>query len=64
MVKKTKKSLIAYIVMIMAFLIVAFFNVNVIFVIIGCALTGLISSLIAEKRMKKATDKTEKGEEK
>jgi hypothetical protein len=39
--------------MLAAFLIVAFFDVNVIFVIIGCALAGLISALVAERKVKK-----------
>ena len=53
MYKKSKKNLFSHIVMALAFLIVAFFNVNVIFVIIGCALAGLISALVAERRAKK-----------
>ena len=53
MYKKSKKNLFSHIVMISAFFIVAFFNVNVIFVIIGCALAGLISALVAERRAKK-----------
>ncbi|MBE5752621.1 MAG: chromate transporter [Clostridiales bacterium] len=53
MYKKSKKNLFSHIVMFSAFFIVAFFNVNVIFVIIGCALAGLISALVAERRAKK-----------
>lgn len=51
MYKKTKKGLIGHIIMALAFALVAFLDVNVIFVIIGCALTGLISSLVAEKKL-------------
>ena len=53
MYKKSKKNLFSYIVMAAAFLVVALFGVDVIFVIIGCALTGLTYSFIAERRMKK-----------
>ena len=53
MYKKSKKNLFSHIVMAAAFVFVAFLNVNVIFVIIGCAIAGLISSIVAERRLKK-----------
>lgn len=53
MYKKSKKNLFSYLVMATAFCIVAFFDINVIFVIIGCALAGFIYSTVAERRMKK-----------
>ena len=52
MYKKCPKDIISYIIMALAFLIVVFFNVNVLWVIIGCALFGLISFLIAERSAK------------
>ncbi|MBP5224765.1 MAG: chromate transporter, partial [Lachnospiraceae bacterium] len=51
--KKAPHSLFAYGVMLAAFLAVAFFKVNAIYVIIACGLFGLIYSLIALKLEKK-----------
>lgn len=53
MYKKVQKNLVSYIVMAFSFIIVAFFDINVLFVIIGCALIGLISSLYAKRRAEK-----------
>jgi chromate transporter len=53
MYKKSKKNLFSHIVMALAFVFVAFLKVNVIFVIIGCAIAGLISSIVAERRLNK-----------
>ena len=53
MYKKAPKGLWAYIVMAGAFIATAFTNVNVLFVIIGCALFGLITSFITKRRTKK-----------
>lgn len=53
MYKKVQKNLVSYIVMAFSFIIVAFFDINVLFVIIGCALIGLISSLYAKRRTEK-----------
>ena len=50
MFKKAEKHKLAYIVMALAFLLTAFLNVNVLFVIIGCALLGLIAALIARRK--------------
>ena len=52
MYKQCKKDLPAYIVTAAAFLLVAFFNVNVLIVIIGCALFGLVTSLVAGRKSK------------
>ena len=53
MYKKVQKNLVSYIVMAFSFIIAAFFDINVLFVIIGCALIGLISSLYAKRRAEK-----------
>ena len=57
MYKSCKKSLFAYIVMAAAFLAVAvvgqFLDISVLYVIIGCAVAGLIYSLITTRRAKK-----------
>ncbi len=52
MYKKVKKGLVAYIIMAGSFVFAAFFEINIIFVIIGCAVVGLVSSLIAQRRNK------------
>jgi len=54
MYKSCPKSAVAYIIMAAAFAVTAFTPVNVIFVIIGCALFGLISSIIISRRSKKS----------
>ena len=53
MYKKVKKSGLSYVIMALALLICAFFDVPVIIVILSCALTGLIYSLIAKRRVNK-----------
>ena len=53
MYKKCKKKIVSYIVMALAFVLVAFFKVNVLFVIITCAAIGLAASLIAKRRASK-----------
>lgn len=52
MYKSAPKGVISYIVMAAAFLLVAVFNVNVLIVIIGCAVFGLVTSMIAARRTK------------
>ena len=52
MYKKSPKGWAAYIVMGGAFLLTAVFDFNVIFVIIGCAVFGLVTSLIMERKVK------------
>ena len=53
MYKKAPKGLVSYIVIACSFLITAFFDINVLFVILGCAVFGLVSSVIIERRSKK-----------
>ena len=53
MYKQCKKNVVSYIAMAFAFIAVALFDVNVLIVIVSCALFGLISSILAERRMKK-----------
>ena len=50
MYKKSPKGWAAYIVMAAAFVLTAIFDVNVIFVVIGCALFGLITSAYLKKK--------------
>ena len=52
MYKKVQKNLVSYCVMALAFIAVAVFDVPMLAVIIGCALIGLVSSFVAERRMK------------
>jgi len=53
MYKKSPKGWAAYLVMGMSFLLTAFFDFNVIFVIIGCAVFGLVTSRMLERREQK-----------
>ena len=53
MYKKAPKNIVSYIVIAVSFIITAFFDINVLFVIIGCGLAGLINSLIIQRRVKK-----------
>lgn len=50
MYKKAPKGLAAYIVMGASFVLTAFLNVNFLFVIVGCAVFGLITSIMASKK--------------
>ena len=52
MYKKSPKGWVSYVVMAGAFLTTAFAGINVLYVIIGCALFGLITSLLAQRREK------------
>lgn len=52
MYKSAPKGWVSYVVMAAAFILVAIFDVNILFVIIGCALFGLITSTIAARRAK------------
>ena len=52
MYKKCPKNLIAYIVIALSFILAAFTNINVLFIIIGCAVLGLVYSLINARRNK------------
>ena len=51
MYKQCPKGLISYILAGLAFVLVAFLHVNVLVVIIGCAVAGLLSSEAARRRM-------------
>ena len=53
MYKKSPKGWVSYVVMAGAFLLTAFVEINVIYVIIGCAVFGLVTSLLAERRLGK-----------
>lgn len=53
MFKKCPKHLVSCIVMAGAFVAAAFLPVNVIYIVIACALFGLVSSFVAERRVKK-----------
>jgi len=52
MFKKNPKNLVTYIVSVGSFIAAAFLNLNVLIIIIGCALIGLISSIYAERSKK------------
>lgn len=52
MYKKCPKSLFGYILMGAAFILSAFTEINVIFIIIGCAVIGLVYSTVLRKRGK------------
>ena len=53
MYKKCPKNAVSYIVMATSFLLAAFLNVPVLAVIIGCAVFGLITSVITSRRAEK-----------
>ena len=53
MAKVCPQKTISYILAALAFILAAVFNVDVLIVIIGCAVIGLVSSLLAERRIKK-----------
>lgn len=52
MSKKCPKNIVSYILAALAFIIVVLFDINVIYIILGCAVIGLVSSLIAGRRVK------------
>lgn len=52
MYKKCPKGIVTYIVAVLAFAVTIFTEVNLIFVIIGCAVFGLVSSFIIEGKEK------------
>lgn len=52
MYKKCPKGLFSYIVMGASFILAAFTDINVIFVLIGCAVAGIVNSLIIKRRVK------------
>ena len=50
MYKQSEKNAVSYIVMAGAFILTAFFDVDVLAVIIGCAVFGLVSSMVISRR--------------
>lgn len=52
MYKQSEKGLMGYIIMALAFIAVAIFDINVLWVIVGCAVLGLVSSLLAGRERK------------
>lgn len=53
MYKKAPKNWASYVVMAGAFVMTAFLKVNVLYVIIGCAVFGLVTSLLVKKEVEK-----------
>lgn len=53
MYKKSPKGWAAYVVMAAAFVMTAFLKVNVLLVIIFCAVFGLVTAMLAERRLQK-----------
>ena len=53
MYKKSPKGWASYVVMAGAFIATAFLNINVLYVIIGCAVFGIVTSLLAKKEVEK-----------
>ena len=53
MYKKCPKSAVSYIVMAAAFILAAFVDVSVLPILIGCALFGLVSTVVMERKAKK-----------
>ena len=53
MSKVCPKNILSYIIVTLAFIFAAIIKINVLYIIIACALIGLISSLIAERRINK-----------
>lgn len=52
MYRQCPKSAVSYVIMALSFVCVAFLDVNVLVVIIGCACIGLAASLLADRRAK------------
>lgn len=53
MYKQSPKGIFAYLIMLGAFVVVAFLPVNVVFVILTCAVVGIVQALIMSRRDKK-----------
>jgi len=53
MYKKSPKNLISYIVIASSFIVAAFVDISVLWIIVGCALFGLITAFYADRRAKK-----------
>lgn len=54
MFKKCQKGVVPYLIVAISFIIAAFTDINVLFIIIGCAIFGLVTSLITERKEKKS----------
>jgi chromate transporter len=52
MYKKCPKGIVSYIIMAASFVLTAFLDIPVLFVLIGCAVFGLVSSIIIHRRNK------------
>ncbi len=52
MFKKIKKEVIPYIIMALSFIIAAFTDLNVLFIVIGSAIFGIVTSIITERKEK------------
>lgn len=52
MYKQCKKGIVSYIVIFFAFAVTVFTDINILYVIIACALIGLVSSVIISRREK------------
>ena len=53
MYKQAPKGILPYAVMLLSFAAVALFGINVLYVIIGCALVGIIISFVFAKEVEK-----------
>ena len=53
MYKKSPKGWVSYVVMGGSFLLTAIFKINIFIVIIGCAVFGLVTAMLAERRLSK-----------
>lgn len=53
MYKKSPKGWVSYVIMGGSFLFTAIFKINLFLVIVGCAVFGLVTSLIAQRRLEK-----------
>lgn len=53
MYRQAPKNLIAYIIMAVAFILTAILNINILYVIIGCAVAGVVSSAFISRRCNK-----------
>ncbi len=53
MYKQCPKNVISYIIAALAFVAIAFLNIGVLYCIIGCAVVGLVYSIIAKRKVEK-----------
>ena len=62
MYKKAPKGVLSYIIMGLGLILSAFTEIDAVFIIIGAGIAGIISSLIADKKLKKPAAGAEDGE--